>query len=255
MLKTALPNAMKIRRDTIGLVVDGSLMRLHVVRPISEERCPGILFYSDIYQLGDPMKRLAERLAGYGYVVAAPEIFHRLEPIGSVIEPDGIGRLRGNDNASKTSVADFDADATAVLAWLACDSGVEATRLGAIGFCIGGHLAYRAAFNPEVRATACIYPTGLQDGKLGHGVADSLQRADQISGGLLTIFGSSDPHVPQEARDGIMATLSAIPTLRHRMVLYQADHTFMRDDGDRWDPECADHAWSEVISFFRQELI
>ena len=83
---------MQILRNTIGLTVDGSLMRLHVARPRLEGRWPGILFYSDIYQLGDPIKRLADRLAGYGYVVAAPEIFHRLEPIGSVIEPDDIGR-------------------------------------------------------------------------------------------------------------------------------------------------------------------
>ena len=82
---------MQILRNTIGLTVDGSLMRLHVARPRLEGRWPGILFYSDIYQLGDPIKRLADRLAGYGYVVAAPEIFHRLEPIGSVIEPDDIG--------------------------------------------------------------------------------------------------------------------------------------------------------------------
>jgi carboxymethylenebutenolidase len=94
----------------------------------------------------------------------------------------------------------------------------------------------------------------LHDGKLGRGVVHSLQRADQIRGALLTIFGSSDPHVPQEARKRIMAALAAIPTLRHQMVLYQADHTFMRDDGDRWDPECADYAWSELINFFSQEL-
>ena len=88
---------MQIRRDTIGLTVDGSLMRLYVARPLPEGRRPGVLFYSDIYQLGEPIRRLADRLAGYGYVVAAPEIFHRREAIGTVIEPDGIGRLRGNE--------------------------------------------------------------------------------------------------------------------------------------------------------------
>ena len=49
-------------------------MRLHVAQPKAEGRYPGV-FFSDIYQLGEPMLRLANRLAGYGYVVAAPEIF------------------------------------------------------------------------------------------------------------------------------------------------------------------------------------
>lgn len=245
---------MQILRDTIGLSVDGSLMRLHVARPRPEGRWPGILFYSDIYQLGDPIKRLADRLAGYGYVVAAPEIFHRLEPIGSVIEPDAIGRLRGNDNASKTLISDYDSDAAAVLSWLAADPGVDQGCLGVIGFCIGGHLAFRAALRPEVKCTVCVYPTGLQDGKVGQGTADSLQRACQIRGALLMIFGNLDPHVPFEARETISTALAALPDLRHRTLLYEANHTFMRDDGDRWDPECADLAWVEMLHFLRQEL-
>lgn len=246
--------AMQIRRDTIGLSVDGSLMRLHVAKPLPEGRWPGILFYSDIYQLGEPIIRLADRLAGHGYVVAAPEIFHRREPIGAVIQPDGIGRLRGNDNALNTPIAAFDADAAAVLAWLADDPAVEGAQLGTVGFCIGGHLAFRAALRPEVKASACIYPTGLQNGKLGLGVADSLERAGEIEGAVLTIFGSRDPHVPAEAREQILAVLAGMPNLRHRTRLYDADHTFMRDDGHRWDPACADQAWLDVVGFLAQEL-
>jgi carboxymethylenebutenolidase len=245
---------MQIRRDTIGLTVDDSLMRLHVARPLPDGRWPGILFYSDIYQLGDPIQRLADRLAGYGYVVAAPEIFHRREPIGTVIEPDAIGRLQGNDNARNTPIAAYDADADAVLSWLAAEPGVDGDRLGAVGFCIGGHLAFRAALRSDVKASACIYPTGLQDGKLGHGTADSLQRAREINGALLTIFGSRDPHVPADARVAILEALAALPNLRHRTLLYDANHTFMRDDGERWDPQCADQAWGEVVGFLQHAL-
>ena len=76
---------MQITQRNIGLTVDDSLMRLYVATPEPAGQYPGILFYSDIYQLGGPITRLADRLAGYGYVVAAPEIFHRLEPIGTII--------------------------------------------------------------------------------------------------------------------------------------------------------------------------
>lgn len=242
---------MRIEQQTIGLTVDDSLMRIHVARPVAPGPWPGILFYSDIYQLGDPILRLANRLAGYGFVVAAPEIFHRVEPVGAVIEPDAVGRLRGNDAARRTEVSAYDTDAHAVLQWLELDEAVDAARLGAIGFCIGGHLAFRAALRPQIKATACIYPTGLQNGGLGRGVADSLQRAGEIQGALLTVFGSEDPHVPGEAREQI---LSALVELRHETVLFDANHTFLRDDGWRWDPPLADQAWATVTAFLQREL-
>ena len=81
------------------------MMRVYVAAPEPAGQYPGILFYSDIYQLGGPITRLADRLAGYGYVVAAPEIFHRLEPTGTVIEPDALGKLRGNDDARRSEIA------------------------------------------------------------------------------------------------------------------------------------------------------
>ena len=62
-------------------MVDGSLMRLHVAQPKPKAVTQGGVLL-DIYQLGEPMLRLANRLAGYGYVVAAPENFHRLERPG-----------------------------------------------------------------------------------------------------------------------------------------------------------------------------
>ena len=242
---------MRIEQQTIGLTVDDSLMRVHVARPVEDGPWPGILFFSDIYQLGDPMLRLANRLAGYGFVVTAPEIFHRIEPAGTVLEPDAIGRLRGNDAARRTELASYDADARALLQWLAADSGVDSSRLGSVGFCLGGHLAFRAALHPAVKACACLYPTGLQNGKLGRGVADSLQRAGEIQGALFTLFGSEDPHVPADAREQI---LSSLASLRHETVLLKAQHTFMRDDGWRWDPDLADQAWAAVMGFLRREL-
>ena len=245
---------MQITQKTIGLVVDASLMRLHLAMPSGEGPWPGVLFFSDIYQLGAPMLRLANRLAGYGYVVAAPEIFHRTEVVGTVIEPDDIGRLRGNDNARRTAINAYDADAEAIVAWLSTQPKVLSEQLGCLGFCIGGHLAFRAALQPQLKATACVYPTGLTEGKLGMGVADSLQRAAEISGALMTVFGSEDPHVPPDAREMIQASLANVPGLRHQSMLFNANHTFMRDDGYRWDPELADQAWRLITGFFASHL-
>lgn len=244
---------MQITTRNLGLTVDDSLMRVYVAAPKPEGTYPGILYYSDIYQLGRPITRLADRLAGYGYVVAAPEIFHRLEPIGTVIEPNDLGRLRGNDAARRTEIAAYDADARAVLDWLKQDPNVSPAKLGTMGFCIGGHLACRAALQPDVQAAVCCYPTGIHSGKLGRDPADTLPRISEIHGEVLLIFGTLDPHVPAAGRQTIVETLQTTG-VSHHVLLYDADHTFMRDDGPRFDPVATDHAWDEIIEFFNRTL-
>src|SRR3979490_1739822 len=150
-----------------NISMPGSPMRPCVAAPKAEGRYPGILCFSDIFQLPPPLQRTCVRLAGYGFVVAAPEIYRRIEPPGTVIPFDDAGRIRGQQDAAKTPVGDFDADCRAGLDWLSKHSKVEREKIGAIGFCIGGHLAFPAAFQPDVRATVCYYPTGIHDGKRG----------------------------------------------------------------------------------------
>ncbi|MEL6382874.1 MAG: dienelactone hydrolase family protein [Cyanobacteria bacterium J06626_18] len=245
---------MQIKRQNIGLTVDDSLMRVYVASPEPDGHYPGIAFYSDIYQLGRPITLLADRLAGYGYVVAAPEIFHRLEPIGAAIEPTDLGRLRGNDNARRTEIAEYDADTRTVLDWLKSHPQVTPEHIGTMGFCIGGHLAFRGALQPDVKGAACCYPTGIHSGKLGRGTADTIERVSEIKGQILTIFGTLDPHVPPEGRDTISQALNQAGT-NHQTLLYEANHTFMRDDGYRFDPVATDDAWAEIISFWKQVFV
>lgn len=240
---------MQITKRNVELRVDDSLMRVYLAAPSSPGVYPGIIFDSDIYQLGGAMIRLANYLAGYGYVVAAPEIFHRTEPVGLVIEPDDIGRMRGNDNAIRTAIADYDADCRAVIEFLKAESSVSPGKIGTLGFCIGGHLAFRAAFESEIKAAACCYPTGIPSGKLGKGIADTIKRVSEIKGEMLMVFGTLDPHIPDSDRQTLIKALenAGIP---HKVFLYEAEHTFMRDDGYRYDSAASTSAWSEIIAFF-----
>src|SRR5262245_19695935 len=125
--------------------VDGAFMRTFIAAPQAEGRFPGIWCYSDIFQLTGPMLRSCVRLAGYGFVAAAPEIYHRIEPPGTVVPFDDAGRTRGLEDASKTPVADFDRSCRGGLDWLSAQPKVASGKIGAMGFCIGGHLAFRAA--------------------------------------------------------------------------------------------------------------
>jgi len=242
---------MVVTREYAEIPVDGRAMRAFVAAPRTDGPHPGVVFYSDIFQLTEPTVRWAVRLAGYGFVVAVPEIYHRIEPAGTVLEFDDEGKVRGQRDADSTTVAEFDADVDAALAWLADRAGGP---LGAAGHCTGGHLAFRAALRPEVRATVCWYATGLHDGKLGADAdAGSLARAGEIAGELLMIWGTRDPHTPAEGRELVRGGLDALgPRLTWRE--YEAEHAFGRDVGDRFDPEVTDQAFAETVALFRRAL-
>lgn len=243
---------MIITTEYLDIAADGAPMRMFVAAPHAQGKYPGVLLYSDIFQLTGPMIRATSRLAGYGFVVASPEIYHRLEPAGAVIPFDDGGRDRGLNDAAKTAVADFDADCRTALDYLNAHRLVEPGKLGAGGFCIGGHLAFRAALQGDVKATVCFYGTGIHNGKLGRDAnARSLERAGEISGELLLIFGAADPHVPEDGREKIKTALAGAGT-KFSISLYQAEHAFMRDEGPRYDPEATDRAWGEMIDFFRR---
>lgn len=245
---------MIVTTETVDIEAGGRPMRMLVTAPKTEGSYPAIVCYSDIFQLTGAQRRVSTRLAGYGFVVATPEIYHRIEPAGTALEFDDAGRARGLDDARKTPAADFDADCRTALDWLKRHPRASATRLGAMGFCIGGHLAFRAALQPDVRGTVCFYPTGLHDGKLGKDDdAGSLARAKDMAGELLLVFGTADPHVPEDARAKIAAALTRAGTT-FATRLFAAEHAFMRDEGPRYDPEATDRAWDEAITFLRRTL-
>ncbi len=243
---------MIVTQECVDILVDGSPMRMLVTAPRADGRFPAVLFYSDIFQLTGPMIRSCVRLAGYGFVVAAPEIYHRIESPGTVIPFDDAGRTRGMEDALRTPVAHFDADCRAALDYLKGHPKTATGRLAAAGFCIGGHLAFRAALQPDVRATVCFYPTGVHTGKLGKDEdAGTLQRFIEIRGELLLIFGDSDPHIPADGRNKIEQALKSAGT-RYRLQLFPGEHAFMRDEGPRFNPESTDLAFHEALSFLKK---
>jgi len=240
---------MVLTREYVDIPVDGRAMRTFVAAPRDGGPYPGVVFYTDIFQLTEPSLRWAVRLAGYGYLVAVPEIYHRIEPAGTVLEFDDEGKVRGQADADATTVADFDADVTALLDWLAerCPS------VGAAGHCTGGHIAFRASFDARVRGTVCWYPTGLHDGKLGKEPTDSLARAGEIDGELHLIFGTRDPHTPFAGRQTIRDGLDAAGT-RFTFTEMDTEHAFGRDVGPRFDPSATDLAFAETIAHLRKTL-
>ncbi|HVC50417.1 MAG TPA: dienelactone hydrolase family protein [Stellaceae bacterium] len=228
-------------------------MRLHLFEPAAAGRFPALVLYSEIYQITGPVRRMAAYLAGQGFVVGAPEIYHEYEPAGTVLAYDTAGTDRGNHLKYEKPVAGFDGDTRAALDFLAAHPA-STGRLGAIGICLGGHLAFRAALNPDVQATACFYATDIHDHALGKGSSDdSLTRAGEIGGELLCIWGRQDPHIPLAGRTLIRDRLEQAGTLYTWHEL-NAAHAFMRDEGLRYDPGLAGLCYGLVLDLFRRRL-
>ena len=244
---------MTIVDEVVDLATPSGPMRTHIVRPAAKGKYPGIVFFSEIFQVTGPIRRTAAMLAGHGYVVAMPEVYHEYEAPGTALAYDQAGSDRGNFLKTDKPVGAYDADAKAVIEHLLGRADCTG-KIGAMGICMGGHLAFRAAMNPEVSGTVCFYATDIHAGTLGKGKCDgSLARAAEIEGELLMAWGRQDPHVPVEGRMKLLARLNEVNARINWHELTGA-HAFLRDEGVRYDPELAHALMSLVFDFFHRRL-
>ena len=239
--------------DFIDLPTLTGPMRTHVIRPAAAGYFPGIVLWSEIFQITGPIRRTAALLAGHGFVVAVPEVYHDLEPPGTVLAYDTTGADRGNAHKISRTLAAYDSDAIAAVAYLK-NHPVCTGKIGTVGICLGGHLATRTALLKDVSAGVCCYPTDIHQGSLGRGMADdTLSRLGEIAGEMLYLWGRQDPHIPREGRRIIYDALtdSGVNFTWHEV---NGQHAFLRDEGPRYDPELAHLAWTLIISMLRHCL-
>jgi carboxymethylenebutenolidase len=239
--------------ETVDLSTPSGLMRTLIFKPGLPGRYPGLVFFSEIFQITAPIRRTAAFLAGHGFVVAVPEIYHEFEPAGTVLPYDAVGAERGNQLKTQKEVGHFDSDGKAVLDHLSSRSDCTG-KLGSIGICLGGHLSFRAALNPNVLAGVCFYATDIHKRSLGKGANDNtLDRMKEIKAEMLMIWGKQDPHIPREGRQLVYNTMTEAG-LNFTWHEFNAQHAFMRDEGARYDPELARICYGLVLDLFRRKL-
>lgn len=235
-------------------------MRTHVLRPAAPGKYPGLVLFSEIFQVTGPIRRTAAWLAGQGFVVAVPEIFHEFEPAGTVLAYDEPGADRGNWCKINKPLAAYDDDARAVISFLGKHPHCTG-KLGSIGICIGGHLSYRCAMEPEILAGVCFYATDIHKlpshvRGLGAGMADdSLERTRRgdIKSELLMIWGRQDPHVPYEGRRQVQDALEQ-GGANYQWLELNAAHAFLRDEGARYNPVLAQQCLGMAVEVFQRKL-
>ena len=120
---------------------------------------------NEIFQQTAPIARSAAILASHGFVVLVPEVFHELNPIGTVLAYDDEGKDKGNNDKWAKPLEHHDSDTQSLIEFVKRQSYCSG-NVGAMGVCIGGHLAYRAALNPLIKAAFCLYATDIHSNTL-----------------------------------------------------------------------------------------
>lgn len=247
------PNMTIREPEIVELSTPRGPMRTQVFRPTGEGNYPGVVLYSEIFQITAPIRRTAAFLAGHGLIVAVPEVYHEFLPAGTVLAYDQAGADKGNELKYAKELASYDDDARAVVKYLKNHDAGNG-RVGAMGICLGGHLAFRAAMRPEVAATVCFYATDIHNGTLGLGKADdSLALIPEIQGELLMIWGRQDPHIPGEGRAKIYTALTAAKS-NFTWHEFNGAHAFLRDEGLRYDAELAHLTMGMAVAVLRRKL-
>lgn len=244
---------MLIQSEHIDIDTPTGQMRTYIHRPKNSSKIPAILFYSEIFQQTGPIERAAKIMASHGYAVLVPEVFHELNPIGTVLEYDDAGREKGNADKVAKDIENYDSDNEALIEWAKEQEWCN-KNFGAMGFCIGGHLAFRAALQKDIKSTACFYATDLHTETIPNKPRQhSMQRLKDIQGELLMIWGKQDNHVPTEARIEIHKHLLKTD-ITFGWHEFNAQHAFMRDEGDRYDAELASICYQLCLRMFARTL-
>ncbi len=228
-------------------------MQSYIFRPVAEGRYPGLVLYSEIYQVTGPIRHIAAFLAGHGFVVLVPEIYHKLEPPGTVLNYAKPDTDRGNQHKIAKMLSSYDADARAALDYL--HSYPHCTgKLGVMEICLGGHLAFRAAMNKDVLAGVCFYATDIHIYNLRKGQRDdTLDHVAEIKGKLLMGWGRQAPHIPREGRLEIYNALTN-HDVHFQWHEFNNAHAFLRDEGYRYDPATTQICYSMILELFKRKL-
>ena len=245
---------MRTESERVTIDVEGGKMGGYLARPLPDDprRFPSVILFMEIFGLNPHIRSVVDRIAAEGYVVLAPDYYHRTDP-GMELAYDSAARQRGMAAAKQLTAGQILADANAAIAWLHRRDDVRADRTGAIGFCVGGHIAYLLASTGVLQATASFYGGGIASYGIG---TDQLtvDRSEGIKGKILCFFGEKDASIPEAEVERIKQALYKHGIRNEVFVYPNAGHGFFRDGNESYNAGSADDAWRKVKKLFLDEL-
>jgi carboxymethylenebutenolidase len=204
---------------------------------------PAIVVIQEIFGVNAEMRAKCDELAKQGFIAACPDIFWRMEPGVQLTD-----KTEGEWAKAFDFYKRFDVDrgvedlsaAAHVLKGYAGSSG----KVGCVGYCLGGKLAYLMAARTKLDCAVGYY---------GGGIQDLLKESAKIKTPLLLHFAEADQYIPPEAQKKIRDGLA-----KNKQVAIHsypgADHAFARGGGQHYDEKSATLANQRTLDFFRGNL-
>ena len=204
---------------------------------------PAVLVIQEIFGVNHVMRDLCDAYAKAGYVAYCPDLFWRIEPGIDITDKSEAEWKRAFELFGQFEV---DAGVEDLKLALAALRGHEACngKVGSVGFCLGGKLAYLMATRSDADANVSFYGVGLDE---------LIGEAEKISKPYLCHVAEKDGFVPPEAQETFVPVLEAN---RHATVhVYKGqDHAFARVGGQHYDKASADLANGRTAEFFKTHL-
>jgi carboxymethylenebutenolidase len=245
---------MAIQAESVEIPLEGGgTMGGYLAHPGDGQVHPAVVVFMEIFGVNSHIRDVTERIAGEGFVALAPDYFHRTGP-GVELEYDDAGMAEGMKLLGGLKASEMVSDAKAALAFLRARSDVHADRIGATGFCIGGHMTYLTACETDIKAAASFYGGGIAAPKGPGGEASTVSKTPGIKGKIVCFFGEQDGMIPQSQVEEIREALATAGT-RHAVHVYSgADHGFNCDQRATYHEASAKDAWGKMLGLFREEL-
>ena len=227
-----------VRTSNVPLKVNGDDAYAFVAQPDDNAQHPGVVLIQEWWGIEPHIRQLAQKLAADGFVVAVPDLFH-----GKIAtEPDEaqkmIMMIQGNvEKAAKEIIGALDT--------LKAMPNVEPKKLGLMGFCVGGFLAfYVASRYPDLGAVVPFY---------GAGYDPTPEEVAKVNAPVLAIYGSRDPSVPLEQVRKIERMYKEAGK-EITVKAFDAGHAFLNLDHGMGNEKAAAEAWPLAVNFLKQHL-
>ena len=219
---------------------DGGSFMGYLASPKSG-RGPGMVVIQEIFGVNAVMRAIADRFAEDGYLALCPDLFWRQEPGIQLTDKTDAEWARAFDLFKSFDLAKGVADLDATIESLRKMKGCTG-KIGTVGFCLGGRLAYLTATRTKADAAVGYYGVYLTE-----------HLNEVIRCPLLLHIAGNDEFVPPEEQKQIHAALD------HNTKVKLHDypglgHAFARDGGKHWDAQAAKTANARTLGFFGQHI-
>lgn len=229
----------EIRTSSVTIPVsDGTTMGGHLAAPAAPGPHAAVIVIQEIFGVNAHIRDVTERFARAGYFALAPEIFHRFAPgyEGSYDDIQASIAL-----IAKLTPEGVTADLAAAHAWLATRDDVRPSRIGAIGYCMGGRLAFVANATLPLGAAVSYYGGGI--------ATNHLDLAAALRGPQLLVWAGNDPWIPPADRDRVHAAVRDAGKRYVNVEFSGVNHGFFCDARSDYDEGASRQAWALTLAF------